>query len=216
VRSSSAHPLHVAGLAADLGVDTYRAYDYGDPVLDVGGRHQRFRGPLPPIGLLALAELVAVRTRLMRAAEQLPTQEPWASPVGRQANRVPFATWVERSVRTRVARGLVRAGCRMVLSTEPEVASTLHVLSLVQVAGGVVPLLAGEGGAHERRFVGGSGQLTARLAAELGDRVHLGQHVPRIRQEVDGHPTHRSKATKTFVASTDGRLKLYTLPGYSP
>ena len=33
---------------------------------------------------------------------------------------------------------------------------------------------------------------------------------------VDGHPTHRSKATKTFVASTEGRLKLYTLPGYSP
>lgn len=33
---------------------------------------------------------------------------------------------------------------------------------------------------------------------------------------VDGHPTHRSKATKTFVASTGGRLKLYHLPGYSP
>ena len=33
---------------------------------------------------------------------------------------------------------------------------------------------------------------------------------------VDGHPTHRSKATKTFVESTDGRLRLYTLPGYSP
>ncbi len=33
---------------------------------------------------------------------------------------------------------------------------------------------------------------------------------------VDGHPTHRSKATKTFVESTDGRLRLYLLPGYSP
>ena len=33
---------------------------------------------------------------------------------------------------------------------------------------------------------------------------------------VDGHPTHRSKATKTFVESTQGRLRLYTLPGYSP
>jgi transposase len=33
---------------------------------------------------------------------------------------------------------------------------------------------------------------------------------------VDGHPTHRSKATKQFVESTEGRLRLYTLPGYSP
>ena len=33
---------------------------------------------------------------------------------------------------------------------------------------------------------------------------------------VDGHPTHRAKAVKEFVASTRGRLKLFLLPGYSP
>lgn len=33
---------------------------------------------------------------------------------------------------------------------------------------------------------------------------------------VDGHPTHRAKATKDFVASAGGQLKLFTLPGYSP
>jgi hypothetical protein len=31
----------------------------------------------------------------------------------------------------------------------------------------------------------------------------------------DGHPTHRSKAAKDFVASTDGQLKLFVLPAYS-
>lgn len=33
---------------------------------------------------------------------------------------------------------------------------------------------------------------------------------------VDGHPTHKTKAVRDFVASTHGRLKLYILPGYSP
>ena len=33
---------------------------------------------------------------------------------------------------------------------------------------------------------------------------------------VDGHPTHRSKAVKEFVASTEGRLRLFVLPAYSP
>lgn len=33
---------------------------------------------------------------------------------------------------------------------------------------------------------------------------------------VDGHPAHRAKATTKFVASTNGRLKLLFLPGYSP
>jgi transposase len=33
---------------------------------------------------------------------------------------------------------------------------------------------------------------------------------------VDGHPVHRARAVKDFVAGTGGRLKLFFLPGYSP
>jgi transposase len=33
---------------------------------------------------------------------------------------------------------------------------------------------------------------------------------------VDGHPTHRSKQVKEFVASQDGKLRLIFLPPYSP
>lgn len=33
---------------------------------------------------------------------------------------------------------------------------------------------------------------------------------------VDGHPAHRAKKVTAFVASTRGRLQLFTLPGYSP
>ena len=33
---------------------------------------------------------------------------------------------------------------------------------------------------------------------------------------VDGHPAHRATAMKEFAASTQGRLKLFRLPGYSP
>jgi transposase len=33
---------------------------------------------------------------------------------------------------------------------------------------------------------------------------------------VDGHSSHKSKVTKKFVADTEGRLKLFYLPGYSP
>ena len=33
---------------------------------------------------------------------------------------------------------------------------------------------------------------------------------------VDGHPAHRATVTKECVASAQGRLKLFFLPGYSP
>jgi transposase len=46
-----------------------------------------------------------------------------------------------------------------------------------------------------------------KLLADTGHAVYL---------VVDGHPTHKAKAVKDFVASTDGRLKLFILPAYSP
>lgn len=33
---------------------------------------------------------------------------------------------------------------------------------------------------------------------------------------VDGHPVHRSGAVKIFVAATEGKLRMFFLPGYSP
>jgi transposase len=33
---------------------------------------------------------------------------------------------------------------------------------------------------------------------------------------VDGHPVHRSRAVKQFVAGTQGQLRLFQLPPYSP
>ena len=33
---------------------------------------------------------------------------------------------------------------------------------------------------------------------------------------VDGHPSHRANLTKQFIAGTEGRLRLFFLPGYSP
>ena len=33
---------------------------------------------------------------------------------------------------------------------------------------------------------------------------------------LDGHPVHRSKAVSAFAASTDGQLRLFRIPSYSP
>jgi hypothetical protein len=61
------------------------------------------------------------------------------------------------------------------------------------------------------RFATYTGSFTAatfidfckKLLADTGRAVYL---------VVDGHPTHKAKAVKDFVASTDGRLKLFILP----
>lgn len=69
------------------------------------------------------------------------------------------------------------------------------------------------------RFAVLAGTLTgARFIAFLKRLLHdAGQRGSGpVFVAVDGHPVHRAKAVDDFVDSTDGALRLYRLPGYSP
>jgi transposase len=65
------------------------------------------------------------------------------------------------------------------------------------------------------RFMLYEGSFTARTFRTFLERLMAGQ-ARKITLIVDGHPTHKTKAVRDFIASTNGRLRLYILPGYSP
>ncbi len=65
------------------------------------------------------------------------------------------------------------------------------------------------------RFMVTTSRVTARVFVEFLKRLMKGARKP-IFLIVDGHPTHRSKLTKQYVASTKGKLRLFFLPPYSP
>jgi transposase len=80
-----------------------------------------------------------------------------------------------------------------------------HSVNLVSAvsAQGALRFAAYEGTFTSARFI----EFCKRLMHDTDGPVFL---------VVDGHPTHRSKVVKEFVASTRGRLRLFYLPGYSP
>jgi transposase len=65
------------------------------------------------------------------------------------------------------------------------------------------------------RFSTYTGSLTGARFIEFARKL-LHDAAGPVYLVVDGHPTHRSKAVKDFVAATDGQLKLFVLPAYSP
>jgi transposase len=65
------------------------------------------------------------------------------------------------------------------------------------------------------RFATYTGSFTAKLFIEFCKKLLADTDGP-VYLVVDGHPTHKAKVVKQFVASTDGRLKLFVLPAYSP
>lgn len=79
---------------------------------------------------------------------------------------------------------------------------SVNMLSAV-TAKGALRFMVHEGTVNAEVFI----EFCKRLLADAAGPVYL---------IVDGHPAHRAKATMTFVASTDGRLRLIFLPGYAP
>lgn len=65
------------------------------------------------------------------------------------------------------------------------------------------------------RFSTFNGSMTAKTFIEFCKRLINDTDGP-VFLIVDGHPTHRAKKVTEFVASTNGQLKLFRLPGYSP
>jgi transposase len=65
------------------------------------------------------------------------------------------------------------------------------------------------------RFMIVKGGVGAKVFITFLKRLMHGRRRP-VYLIVDGHPSHRSKMVKAFVASLEGKLKLFFLPPYSP
>jgi transposase len=65
------------------------------------------------------------------------------------------------------------------------------------------------------RFSTYTGSFTAARFIEFATKLLADADGP-VYLVVDGHPTHRAKTVTQFVASTEGRLRLFVLPAYSP
>ena len=67
----------------------------------------------------------------------------------------------------------------------------------------------------EFRFMLYDGSVNAKVFREFLKRLMVGAKLP-VFLIVDGHPIHKAKLIKEFVAAQNGQLKRITLPPYSP
>lgn len=65
------------------------------------------------------------------------------------------------------------------------------------------------------RFMVVEGSVNAGVFIEFLKRLLVGAKGP-VYVIADGHPSHKAKKVREWIASTDGMLKLFLLPGYSP
>jgi monoamine oxidase len=191
----------VLALAAELGVGTYPGYGPGENVYIADGRAQRYRGDIPP-DPLALPDLALLITRLDAMAAKVPVDRPWTAPNAEALDGQTVETWIRANTvnAARVLR-LVDLFLAPALGSRAADVSMLFLLATIagygdaQTPGTLERGIGSKDAAQDSRLVGGSQQLSLRMAQDLGDRVVLQAPVRRIAQ-ADGWVT---------VTAADGR-----------
>ncbi|HSI81669.1 MAG TPA: flavin monoamine oxidase family protein [Solirubrobacterales bacterium] len=191
----------VLALAAELGLETFPTHTAGENVLeDHRGRVSRYRGTIPRLNPVALADISQAEARLGRLIRRVSAAAPWTAHGAERLDSQTFATWIRRTARTRLARETLALACRAVFAAEPEELSLLHVLFYSASADGWDSLLDTRGGAQQDRIVGGSQLLATRLAERLDGRIELGRPVRSIHSLDDGVLVEGLAARRAIVA----------------
>jgi len=177
-------------LAAELGVETFPTYAAGENLVELEGTIRRYRGTIPKINPAILADIGQAQFRLDRMARSVPTDAPWRAPKAQLWDGQTAWTWIRRNTATQGARALLQLAVEAVWASHPADLSLLHLLFYTHSAGNFDALIGTEGGAQQDRFVGGSQELSLRVAAELGDAVTLSAPVRRIAQSGDRIRVH--------------------------
>ena len=191
----------VLGLARDLGIDTYPTHTKGRNLFeDNRGKVKRYRGTIPMLGPLVMLDYGRADLKLKRLIKRIDPDAPWEAEQAERLDEQSFATWIRRVAKTKTAREALATVCRAVFAVEPADVSLLHVLFYAAAADGWDDLLDTEGGAQQDRLVGGTQQLSVRMAEELGDRVQLSAPVHAIRADAGGVVAGEMRARRAIVA----------------
>jgi monoamine oxidase len=187
---------HLAALAREVGVRTYKTYNKGNYLFYESGRLTPYKpggpfGAVPP-DYVADAQIAPVLAEMDAMAKTVPLDEPWKAPNALEWDSITCETFKRQHTLGPGASSLFDLAIEAVFACEPRDISMLHVLFYIHSAGNerhlgtVERLINTAGGAQESRFVGGSQLISIRVARALGKRVMVSQPVRRIAQGRSG------------------------------
>ncbi|HET8583306.1 MAG TPA: FAD-dependent oxidoreductase, partial [Jatrophihabitans sp.] len=187
----------IIALAAEVGVETFDAYDTGKDVYVNGLIKLKYSdtgllGTAPPDPLL-LADIVKLSQQIDAMAAKVPVGEPWTAPDAAHWDAQTLESWVRaNSLNADGIVALLRPFTEALVGAEPGDLSFLFVLGYVAAAGDATHtgtferLFNVRDGAQQSRLVGGSQLVAQRVASALGPAVRLNAPVQTITQTGSG------------------------------
>ncbi|WP_432562364.1 flavin monoamine oxidase family protein [Kineococcus sp. SYSU DK003] len=184
------------GLLDELGMGTYSRYREGESVyIAPDGTRTRYRGETFPVADATAKEIVRLTELMDDLVTSIGAKEPWAHPRARELDTTSFHHWLRQQSDDEEACTTIALFIAGAMLTKPAHAfSTLQAV-LMAASAGSFSNLTDECFILDRRVVGGMQGVSERLAAELGDRVHLSTPVRTIRHSDEGVVVESDRVT---------------------
>lgn len=176
----------VLALLRELALPTFPLWNRGDNLTLFGGKLKPYRGTIPRFAPHVLLDVLQAQLRFERLSRQIPLDDPARHPRAGDWDRMTFAEWIRRTLKTAHGRKVFELMAGAVFAASPHEFSLLHALFYVKSGTDFDTILAVEGGAQQDRIVGGSQLISLCLAERLGDALRCGQAVRRVVQDDQG------------------------------
>lgn len=181
----------IVRLATELGIKTYKINDNGRYVLFSRGSRMKFEGTWPqywnPFAWLDLNNLFRKMDQLM---EEIPVEQPWNSPHAEEWDNKTMKEFYDENCWTQASREFGAAFVTTNVTMEPSEVSMLWFLWYVKSCGSSRRIWEVDNGGQERKFVGGSMQVSERIAEIIGSKLKLSEPVYRICQTDEDITVH--------------------------
>ena len=173
-------------LCRDFGLKVYPQYDRGDTVMYLDGTKRRYQGN-PKVDLFTLASLGLAFWQLNRMVKRLPIDEPWKASGAKALDSQTLGAWFDSpwNVPSTSARKLINTTMTTLFCVDPNEVSLLGSLVLAR-GGGSFEYYIDSTKTETHLVDGGAPELAVRMAARLGDTLHLSSPVRIIKQSSSG------------------------------
>ncbi|XP_045144212.1 amine oxidase [flavin-containing] B [Echinops telfairi] len=206
-------------LSKELGLETYKVNEEEHLIHHVKGKSYPFRGPFPPVwNPIAYLDHNNLWRTMDDMGQEIPSEAPWKAPLAEEWDHMTMKELLDKICWTESSKQLATLFVNLCVTAETHEVSALWFLWYVKQCGGTTRIVSTTNGGQERKFVGGSGQVSERIMDILGDRVKLERPVTYIDQtgenvvvETLNHEVYEAKYVISAVPPTLG-MKIHFNP----
>ena len=160
-------------IAKELGIQTYKVYNEGSVVELLGGKRRVFPGDFSTWNPIAMLDYYNMIRILDQMGEEIPLDQPWKAPKAKEWDSMTVKEFFDKTCWTNYAKKRMIQVYNDAMAAEPRQMSLLYYLWYLKSADGVLRIAAIENAGQERKFSGGSQQISNKIKDKLGDMVKL-------------------------------------------